>query len=37
MRAAMPPWAAESGRLGSSIGLEESTELLPAPHRPQAT
>ena len=31
---AMPPWAAESGRLGSSIGLELSTELLPEPHRP---
>lgn len=31
---AMPPWAAESGRLGSSIGLELSTELLPAPQRP---
>jgi len=30
----MPPWAAESGRLGSSIGLELSTELLPEPHRP---
>ena len=29
----MPPWAAESGRLGSSIGLELSTELLPAPER----
>ena len=28
---AMPPWAAETGRLGSSIGLELSTELLPAP------
>jgi radical SAM superfamily enzyme YgiQ (UPF0313 family) len=31
---AMPPWAAESERLGSSIGLELSTELLPQPHRP---
>jgi radical SAM superfamily enzyme YgiQ (UPF0313 family) len=30
----IPPWAAESGRLGSSIGLELSTELLPEPHRP---
>lgn len=28
-----PPWAAESGRLGSSIGLESSTELLPEPQR----
>ena len=28
-----PPWAAETGRLGSSIGLELSTELLPAPAR----
>jgi hypothetical protein len=26
-----PPWAAESARLGSSIGLELSTELLPQP------
>jgi radical SAM superfamily enzyme YgiQ (UPF0313 family) len=26
------PWAAESARLGSSVGLELSTELLPAPH-----
>jgi radical SAM superfamily enzyme YgiQ (UPF0313 family) len=26
-----PPWAAESARLGSSIGYEASTELLPAP------
>jgi hypothetical protein len=26
-----PPWAAETGRLGSSIGLELSTELLPQP------
>jgi len=26
-----PPWAAESARLGSSIGLELSTELLPEP------
>ena len=31
--AQMPPWAAESGRLGSSIGLELSTEHLPAPER----
>ncbi|HET9317177.1 MAG TPA: radical SAM protein, partial [Vicinamibacteria bacterium] len=30
-RVAAPPWAAESARLGSSIGLELSTELLPAP------
>ena len=28
-----PPWAAESARLGSSIGFEASTELLPAPLR----
>jgi hypothetical protein len=27
----MPAWAAETGRLGSSVGLEISTELLPAP------
>ena len=27
----MPPWAAESLRLGSSVGLELSTEALPAP------
>ena len=27
----MPPWAAESFRLGSSTGLEVSTEILPAP------
>jgi hypothetical protein len=27
----MPPWAAESLRLGSSIGLPISTEALPAP------
>jgi len=26
-----PPWAAETGRLGSSVGLEVSTELLPRP------
>ncbi len=26
-----PPWAAETGRLGSSTGLEISSELLPAP------
>ena len=32
-RARSPPWAAETGRLGSSIGLELSTELLPAPAR----
>ena len=32
--APMPPWAAESGRLGSSVGLELSTELLPEPHHP---
>jgi radical SAM superfamily enzyme YgiQ (UPF0313 family) len=32
--AAMPPWAAESARLGSSIGLELSTEQLPAPRLP---
>jgi len=25
------PWAAETGRLGSSVGLEVSTELLPQP------
>ena len=25
------PWAAETGRLGSSTGLEVSTELLPRP------
>ena len=30
----MPPWAAETGRLGSSIGLELSTEQLPEPHLP---
>jgi methylmalonyl-CoA mutase cobalamin-binding subunit len=29
----MPAWAAETGRLGSSTGLEASTELLPAPSR----
>jgi anaerobic magnesium-protoporphyrin IX monomethyl ester cyclase len=29
-----PPWAAESARLGSSIGLELSTELLPEPQQP---
>ncbi len=27
----MPPWAAESLRLGTSVGLEASTELLPLP------
>jgi radical SAM superfamily enzyme YgiQ (UPF0313 family) len=27
----MPVWAAESLRLGSSVGLEVSTEILPAP------
>lgn len=27
------PWAAETGRLGSSTGLEISSELLPAPSR----
>ncbi|HEX9564778.1 MAG TPA: radical SAM protein [Gemmatimonadaceae bacterium] len=27
----MAPWAAETGRFGSSVGLEVSTELLPAP------
>jgi radical SAM superfamily enzyme YgiQ (UPF0313 family) len=27
----LPPWAAETGRLGSSVGLEVSTELLPRP------
>lgn len=27
----MPIWAAESQRLGSSVGLEVSTEILPAP------
>jgi radical SAM superfamily enzyme YgiQ (UPF0313 family) len=27
----MPPWAAESFRLGSSVGREVSTEILPAP------
>jgi hypothetical protein len=26
-----PPWAAETGRLGSSAGTEYSTEVLPAP------
>jgi hypothetical protein len=26
-----PPWAAETRRLGSSVGLEVSTELLPRP------
>lgn len=29
--AGMPPWAAESFRLGHSVGLELSTEVLPAP------
>jgi radical SAM superfamily enzyme YgiQ (UPF0313 family) len=29
--AVAPPWAAETGRLGSSVGLEVSTELLPQP------
>ena len=29
----MPPWAAESFRLGSSVGRELSTERLPAPGR----
>ena len=33
MPVAAPPWAAETARLGSSIGLELSTELLPAPQR----
>lgn len=32
-RAITPPWAAESARLGSSVGLEMSTELLPRPSR----
>jgi len=27
----MPAWAAETGRLGSSVGRELSTEVLPAP------
>ena len=27
----MPPWAAETLRLGTSVGLEASTELLPLP------
>lgn len=27
----MPVWAAETGRLGSSVGREVSTELLPSP------
>lgn len=27
----MAPWAAETGRLGSSVGLEVSTEVLPRP------
>lgn len=26
-----PPWAAETARLGTSVGLELSTEILPAP------
>ncbi len=30
-RPSPPPWAAETERLGSSIGLEMSTELLPRP------
>jgi radical SAM superfamily enzyme YgiQ (UPF0313 family) len=30
-RRGMPPWAAESFRLGSSVGRELSTEVLPAP------
>jgi hypothetical protein len=25
------PWAAETGRLGSSVGRDLSTEVLPAP------
>jgi hypothetical protein len=32
-RAAASPWAAESARLASSVGLEASTELLPGPFR----
>jgi radical SAM superfamily enzyme YgiQ (UPF0313 family) len=32
-REGTPPWAAETARLGSSTGLEISTELLPAPLR----
>jgi radical SAM superfamily enzyme YgiQ (UPF0313 family) len=32
-RVEAPPWAAETARLGSSIGFEASTELLPAPLR----
>jgi hypothetical protein len=28
---AAPPWAAETGRLGSSVGLGVSTEVLPEP------
>src|SRR5262249_27860815 len=27
----MPPWAAETARLGTSVGREISTEVLPAP------
>jgi anaerobic magnesium-protoporphyrin IX monomethyl ester cyclase len=29
--ASPPPWAAETARLGTSVGLEASTELLPRP------
>ena len=32
-RHSAPPWAAETARLGSSTGLELSTELLPPPVR----
>jgi len=32
----MPAWAAETGRLGNSVGLDASTELLPAPPRVDA-
>lgn len=32
-RSSALPWAAESARLGSSVGLEVSTELLPGPFR----
>ena len=33
----MPAWADETLRLGSSTGLDASTELLPAPARPAAS
>jgi radical SAM family protein len=35
--AGMPAWAAETSRLGSSAGLDLSTELLPAPARSAPT